>query len=543
MPNQQLFWADSVAEKILNRKRFHYTSDPVPKMNEFTVKTSASLSGVLHIGRLSDTIRGESVCRALADAGAKSRLIWVAEDMDPLRKVPEGVPRRYSEYIGMPVTDVPDPGGCHRSYAEHHVSRYFEVLGEFVSIKMNKYSMREEYRKGNFNPYIKKILESTGTLMDIQNRHRRSPLGRGWSPWQPVCENCGKIITPRVTRFESGEVHYECRDYQFESATAKGCGYKGASNPLRGNGKLVWKSEWASQWARWRVVSEGAGKEYQVPGSAWWINGEIVEKILGFPMPEPIFYEHIMIDNQKMSASKGNVIYPSDWLEVAPPEILRFFYNKKLMKTRSFSWDYLPNLYDDYKRHEDVFFEKAKLDNKREEKHMKRLYELSRLAGSKPLPEIPFEFAVMVSQAFPEDSEKAIEIFRRTGHLKGRPAKRESERIAKILEYARNWARKHAPEKYRIRVTDTPEKSKVRMLALPQKKALSLLLEELKKPGASEEKLYSSFWEISKKAGIPAPKFFEAAYLVILGRESGPRLAPLIMALGQERVAKILEQI
>ncbi|TAL54657.1 MAG: hypothetical protein EPN86_03665, partial [Nanoarchaeota archaeon] len=122
---KELFWADQIAKEILTRKTFHYLDKEIPKLDEYTVKTSASLSGVLHIGRLSDTIRGASVARALQDAGAKVRFIWVAEDMDPLRKIPHGVPDSYSDYIGMPVTDIPDPEGCHSSYAAHHVAEYF----------------------------------------------------------------------------------------------------------------------------------------------------------------------------------------------------------------------------------------------------------------------------------------------------------------------------------------------------------------------------------------------------------------------------------
>lgn len=98
---KELFWADQLAEKIINRKKFHYIDNKIPKFDVFTVKTSASLSGVLHIGRLSDTIRGETVYRALKDAKVKAKLIWVAEDMDPLRKVPKNVPKEFEKYIGM----------------------------------------------------------------------------------------------------------------------------------------------------------------------------------------------------------------------------------------------------------------------------------------------------------------------------------------------------------------------------------------------------------------------------------------------------------
>src|SRR3989338_1959742 len=113
----ELFWADQLAEKIVNRKKYRYVDKKIEKPKELVVKTAASLSGVLHIGRLSDTIRNATVHRALLDAGEKSKLIWVSDDMDPLRKIPQGVPPDFEKYIGNPVSMVPDPEGCHESYA------------------------------------------------------------------------------------------------------------------------------------------------------------------------------------------------------------------------------------------------------------------------------------------------------------------------------------------------------------------------------------------------------------------------------------------
>src|SRR3990172_673470 len=236
---EELFWADRLSKEIRDRKSFRYLEKEISKFDKFVVKTSASISGVLHIGRLSDTIRGESVFRALEESGVKAEFIWVAEDMDPLRKVPEGVPKNYSEYIGVPVTDIPDPWGCHKSYGEHHTARYFEVLDKFVATKMTKYSMREEYKKGNFKEYIKTILDNLDLVIEIQNKYRTNPLKPGWSPWTPICNGCGKIITPRVTKFENGKIHYECKDYEFEKTVAKGCNHEGTADPLKDPGKLL----------------------------------------------------------------------------------------------------------------------------------------------------------------------------------------------------------------------------------------------------------------------------------------------------------------
>ncbi|MEM7816221.1 MAG: lysine--tRNA ligase [Candidatus Aenigmatarchaeota archaeon] len=539
---KSLFWADQIADEILCRKGFHYLDRPVPKFKEYVVKTAASLSGVLHIGRLSDTIRCDSVYKALKEKGVSTRLIWVADDMDPLRKIPKGIPEGFSKYIGTPVTDVPDPSGCHNSYGEHHASEYLDVVKKFVSDRIETYSMREEYRKGSFSREIERIISNHEQIIEIQNRHRpkESPLSKEWFPWKPVCENCGKIITTKVVSFDNGAVRYECKDYSFEKYTAKGCGHKGDDNPIKGNGKLLYKSELAAQWAHWKVSSEGFGKEYQVPGSAFWINGEIAEKVLDFPMPVPVFYEHLLIEGEKMSASKGNVIYPSDWLKVAPPEVLRFLYNKKLMKTRSFSWSMLPNLYDDYDFHERVYFGAEKVENKKEEGHMKRLYEVSQLAVPKNLPvQIPFDFAVMVSQVFTEERfSDALKVFRKTGHIKTKLSKQDEEAIRKRLCFSRNWANLYAPEKYRIKIIENPQGIK---LSDSQERAILELSKILEKKKLSQDELNSLFWAIAKKFDIKPQEFFSAVYLALTGRESGPRLAPFILAIGQKKVAGLLK--
>ena len=532
---EELFWADQLAKGIIERKKFRYLDKKIPKFDEYVVKTSASLSGVLHIGRLSDTIRGESVYRALKDAKAKAKLIWVAEDMDPLRKVPKNVPEEFEKYIGMPVTDVPDPDGNFKSYAERFKSEYFEVIDEFVTTKMEKFSMREEYKKGNFNKYIKKMLENAEEVRKIQNKYRTNKLAKGFSPWKPICDNCGKIVTTVVKGYSDGTVRYQCKDYEFEASAAKGCSHKGENDPLKGNGKLLWKSEWAAQWAYWKVVAEGAGKEYQVPNSAWWINAEIAENILNFPMPQPIFYEHLMIDGEKMSASLGNVVYPKDWLEVAPVELLRFFYNKRLMKTRSFSWKDLPKLYDDYDMHASVYFGKTALENKKEEQHMKRLFEISSGKGDKMPASITFSHASIIAQIL-HSEEYAIQRLEKTGHYN----KKDHNNIFKRINYAKNWLDKYAPEDAKFEVQE--EIPKGLKLDAGEKEALHMLAKSLDKKEWNEKTLFEEFYNICNKTGAKNTDFFRASYNVLLNKDRGPKLAHLILTIGKEKASALFEK-
>lgn len=519
--DRELFWADQKAEEILTRKRYRYIDSEIERPSTYVVKTSASISGVLHIGRLSDTIRGESVVRALLDQGADASLIWVAEDMDPLRKVPEGVPRDFEEHIGMPVTDIPDPWGCHESYAAHHVGRYLEVLHEFVGVEMPRYSMMEEYRKGSFQPFIKRMLENLETVIEIQNRYRdrNNPLKAGWAPWTPVCRGCGKIITPRVSGFRGGRLSYVCRDYSFDSAVAAGCGYEGEADPLRDEGKLMWKGEWAAQWALWKVSAEGAGKEYAVPNSAFYVNGELCERVLGHPMPVPIFYEHLMIDGKKMSASLGNVVYPHEWLEVAPPELLRFLYNKKLMKTRSFSWSDLPRLYDEYDRTAMGYWSGGL------EPARRRLYEISHLKEPKPYVGLQFSMAAFLSRIFP-DEDSFIRSVKRTGHY--------SEEVHQLILDRRARARRWA-ERYGVGIPSISQAPAEGLSGL-QKEFLRRLADWLDRGEPSEEEIQNRIYGLSKELGLATRDAFRAVYLVILGEEKGPKASTLIAALDRRDV-------
>jgi lysyl-tRNA synthetase class 1 len=280
---------------------------------------------------------------------------------------------------------------------------------------------------------------------------------------------------------------------------------------MKGQGKLMWKPEFAAQWARWQVVAEGGGKEYQVPNSAWWVNADICERVLGFPSPEPIFYEHIMIDGKKMSASLGNVVYPKDWLECAPAELLRFFYNKRLMKTRSFSWKDLPVLYADYEKHADVYFGKQKAGNEKEAAHMKRLFEISQMAKPKP-----------VEMAFGKAVEEANTNPNATG---------------KVVRYAKKWMEKHCPES-RIVLLDRPLSEGLKPEMRSALRTLSYEIADAK----DEQELSESIWAAAKASG-DTREFFKSAYMALTGKEQGPKLAQFIMSMGRAKVAKLLEKV
>ena len=529
------FWTDKLASDITGMKKFRYINEKAPKFKKFVVKSAASVSGVLHIGRLSDTIRVEAVHRSLLSAGYKSDFIWTADNVDPLRKIPKGVPENFKQYIGAPVTEIPDWEGCHKTYEEHFKSAYLEIVNQFIQSKMKTFSMREEYLKGHFKKEIKIILNNYQKIVDINNANRPKDrqLKPNWSPWQTICENCGKIITARVKKIEKGKVHYICKDYQFKTQTAIGCNHEGVNDPLKGNGKLVYKSELAAQLYHWKVRAEGYGKEYIVPGSAFWINMEILEKVFRFPSIVPIFYEHLIINGKKMSASLGNVVYPKDWIKIATPELLRLLFLKDPMRERDFKWTDIPNMFDEYDNLKKIYYGKKKVATEREKITYKRLFELIHI---KPMPKkfieaIPFSIFVEIAKILPEKNrvDFALAKLKDFGRLKAVSPELKKE-IEKRLALAQIWHEKYGGQ----------EKLPAFEIPTDTKPALQELIEILKKE-KDGERIQKELFLIAKKHFIKPPEFFKIVYKILLNSERGPRLGPYVIERGKAEVIEKLE--
>ncbi|MDO8647191.1 MAG: lysine--tRNA ligase [Candidatus Diapherotrites archaeon] len=535
------FWAESIAETIANREKFHFTNEKVPKLKKWSVKSSSSLSGILHIGRLSDLIRSEAVFNALKERGFPVEFIYVTEDMDPLRKIPAGVPASFEEYIGTAVSDIPDPWGCHKSYDKHHLEEFLKVINEFLSTKPQIFSMREEYKKGNFAKDIVEIVKNSKQIVSIidQFKEKDEASSESWLPWRPICDNCGKLQTTEVVGVEGTKVEYICKDYEFETKVAKGCGHHGFSDVSKSNGKLAWKSEWAMQWKRWNVCSEGAGKEYESKNSAFWINAEIAEKVLHFPMPEPIFYEHLIIDGVKMSASLGNIVYPKDWLECSRPETLRLLYLKRLMKTRSFSWSEVLALELELDRLALAVQEK-KGDEKDQQNNVKLLHFVS-LQNRKIVPlKVDYSMALMLAQLFP-DVKDSFEKLKEMKLLAGKESKEEIFSIKERLNLALAFAEKHATLEQRIAFVENLDLSKISIV--PEIKSLFPAIAKEFMAAESADEIQSFVFNIAKENNVQQQSLFTTLYSVLIGKIQGPKIGGLVFALGKDKCAKRLLEL
>ena len=116
-------WVDKLAWELLEREK-----QLGRNMSLLRVESGLGASGIPHIGSLGDAVRAYGVKLALEEFGYKSELIAYSDDLDGLRKIPEGLPESLNEHIAKPVSLIPDPFGCHDSYGMHMSSILLDGL-------------------------------------------------------------------------------------------------------------------------------------------------------------------------------------------------------------------------------------------------------------------------------------------------------------------------------------------------------------------------------------------------------------------------------
>src|SRR5882757_3011068 len=92
---------------------------------EVLFETGYGPSGLPHIGTFGEVARTTMVRHALnvlTDGRYPSKLLCFSDDMDGMRKVPENVPspEMLRQYLGKPLTKVPDPFGKFESFGDHN---------------------------------------------------------------------------------------------------------------------------------------------------------------------------------------------------------------------------------------------------------------------------------------------------------------------------------------------------------------------------------------------------------------------------------------
>ena len=516
-------WIDKLASELLAREK-----DLGRNTDLLRVESGLGASGIPHIGSLGDAVRAYGVKLALENLGYKSELIAYSDDLDGLRKIPEGMHEfGLEEHIAKPVSLIPDPYGCHDSYGMHMSSILLDGLDK-VGIKYEFRRAVDTYKQGLLKDQIHTILQNSAKIGDKISELVGQEKYQKYLPYFPVCANCNRLYTAEATEYIADEkkVKYTCHDTEIGSKIVKGCGHVGEADIGKDLGKLAWKVEFAARWTAFDIRFEAYGKDIM---DSVKVNDWVADEILECPHPHHVKYEMFLDKGgKKISKSLGNVITAQKWLEFGSPKSILLLLYKRITGARELGFDDIPGLMSEYNELEDIYFGRIKVDNQAKLIKNKGLYEYVNLLNppKQSNTHVNYRLLIELAKIFKENrSERVMKKLLDYGVIKN-----PEPEIEKLIELAGNYSNEFdEQEKIQVDLDDTA------------KKALKLLVETLS--GDKElEDIQNTIYQIAKANDVQPKDFFKILYQIILGTSRGPKIGPFISDIGRKQVAKTLSE-
>ncbi len=547
-----LHWADQMAEEIIRRAQLDPQLKKITEERGFIVYDEKTPSGRIHIGSGRGWIIHDTIAKALRERGVRARFILSSDDMDPFDAMNVDLPPEFKEYLGKPFRDIPSPKPKYKTFADYYFDECTEKFAEF-GIEAELESTGQRYINGDFDNMIRVALDNADKINDIYERmygERPDKL-----PFNPICEKCGKIGTTVAYAWDAsrGIVKYRCVKDLVD--WAEGCGYEGERSPFKGGGKFPWKVEWAAKWPVVGVMAELAGKDHFTAGGSRSISILISHEVFHYPPPFPSTptsigagYEFFTVGGKKMSSSKGQGIPFAESTTYAPAHMLRYL----LIATRPTAViDFQPAqkndlilLYERFDKTERIYFGSDEEKNPHEIQKHKRIYELSHV-GNLPVrlpPQIPFTLASLVVQMSP-NREDVIAKLKLLGKYPAGMTPEEERLVHERLDFAKKWVHEFAPDQFKFELMNDVPLQALEQVTTPELDVYKEIIKRLEESKTTEEEISSFIYETLKAHEINSREFFRKTYLILFGKESGPKLAPFLIAVDREPLLRLLRQL
>ncbi len=521
-------WADVTAERIVRQRG---------ERDRYVLAAGITPSGTVHFGNMREIITPELVVRALRRLGYGVRFIYLWDDYDRFRKVPSGLPGDgWERYVGVPLSEIPDPYGAAASYAGHFAGVFEQEMAR-LGIEPEWISQAEMYGSGVYAEGVRTALQHRQRLRALLDRQRTTPLPADWWPVEVYCACGAGAAGTGVAGWDGAyELTYRCA----------ACGAERAADLRRGDGvKLGWRVDWPMRWAHHAVDFEAAGKDHHTAGGSWETAAPIVGEVFGASPPATLKFDWINVRGVgTMASSSGQLISPADALAVYQPEVVRYLFARTRPDREfeiSFDLDVLKT-YEDYDRAGRICrgTEPASAARRAREG---RAIELSEVDPEQPLPaeqvEVSFRHLCSLLQIHDGDIDGVVRSLcddAGCGRLHDRAC------------CAWHWITTHAPEGFRFRLRD-PGASPVPVSA-PVAAAVAGLRERLASgqgPAGADapdaKALHQAIYDVAATHGMEARELFTELYRILIDKDRGPRLAEFIVTIGVSRIDALLANV
>ncbi len=490
---------------------------------EALFETGYGPSGLPHIGTFMEVARTSWVRHAfdtlMRDAGTPmpSRLLAFSDDMDGLRKVPTNVPNQdmLANFIGMPLTRVPDPFGTHESFGAHNNAELRRFLDGF-GFDYEFASSTDYYASGRFDAALLKLLslheEVVGVIVPTLGAERAAT----YSPFLPIHPRTGHVMQVKVEQVDAaaGTIFWQDPEdgARFETLVTGG------------HCKLQWKADWAMRWAALGVDYEMSGKDLI---DSVKLSSKIC-RILGCPPPESFTYELFLDEaGQKISKSKGNGLGVEEWQRYAPPESLGQFMFNQPQRAKRLYFDVIPKAVDEYlanvaKLHgQDIETQKT---NPAWHIHAGRVPQSA---------ESPLSFGMLLNLASVVNAETPEILWGFIRRYSPGASPVDMPFLARLVDCALTYYADFVRPTKSFREPDANERAALTDLAI----SLRTVPES-----ASAEDIQTLLYDIGKRHEFPELRaWFSCLYQVLLGQQEGPRFGQFVALYGVGETVTLID--
>ncbi|WTK14834.1 lysine--tRNA ligase [Streptomyces sp. NBC_01525] len=561
-------WVSRYADEVITESERRAPGKPV------VVASGLSPSGPIHLGNLREVMTPHLVADEIRRRGHEVRHLISWDDYDRYRKVPagvDGVDESWAEHIGKPLTSVPAPkGSAYANWAEHFKAAMTASLAE-MGVEYDGISQTAQYTSGVYREQILHAMRHRGDIDAIlaQYRTKKAPAKKsqkpvdeaeleaaegsgaageddgssgsaGYFPYKPYCAACGKDLTT-VSAYDDAttELTYTCA-----------CGHGETVRLSEFNrGKLVWKVDWPMRWAYEGVIFEPSGVDHSSPGSSFQVGGQIVG-IFDGAQPIGPMYAFVGISGMaKMSSSKGGVPTPADALKIMEPQLLRWLYARR-RPNQSFKIAFdqeIQRLYDEWDRLGAKVADGSVLPADA----AAYARAVGTAAGELPRTPRPLPYRTLASVAditagHDEQTRRIL------SDLDPANPVTTLDEVRPRLDRAEHWITSQVPADQRTIVRAEPDAELLGSLDDEARASLRLLVDGLDEHW-SLDGLTTLVYGVPKIcAGLapdakPTPElkvaqrtFFALLYHLLVGKDTGPRLPTLLLAVGADRVRTLL---
>ncbi|MET9338292.1 lysine--tRNA ligase [Nonomuraea sp. NPDC003804] len=520
-----------------------------------------SPSGPIHLGNLREVMTPHLVADEIRRRGLDCVHLLSWDDYDRFRKVPAGIDPSWAEHIGKPLTSVPaPPGSAYPNWAEHFKTPMISALAR-LGVTYRGISQTKQYTSGAYREQILHAMRERDRIDAVLARYRTKAKPKakdadeaaalegsgaaeeeaGYYPYKPYCTLCGRDLTT-VTGYddETTELAYTCE-----------CGFgETVRLATHDRGKLVWKVDWPMRWAYEGVVFEPSGVDHTSPGSSFEVGGHLVGEIFDGVQPIGPRYAFVGISGMaKMSSSKGGVPTAADALEIMEAPLLRWMYaRRKPAQSFKVAFDQeIQRLYDEWDALERKVSEGQALPaDQLAHARAVRTAEQPLAATER---RVPYRMLASIVDVTTGDEEQTLRILR---ELDPAAPITDLAQVRPRLDKAQRWVTTQVPAEQRTTVRPEPDEELLSSLDAEQRESLRLLLDGLDAHWSLDGLTDLVYGVPKRQAGLPADakatpelkaaqrEFFVLVYTLLVGRDTGPRLPTLLLAVGADRVRKLL---